>query len=67
VIYGGIEHLAWNAVNGRGSIDVERTADALTDLILGGVGARAEEPPGAPERLAAQLDRLERALRRKKA
>jgi AcrR family transcriptional regulator len=67
VIYGGIEHLAWNAVNGRGSLDVERTADALTDLILGGVGVRAEEAPGAPERLAAQLDRLERALRRKGA
>ncbi len=67
VIYGGIEHLAWNAVNRRASLDVARTADALTDLILRGVGA-AGDPEAAPtRRLSAQLDRLERVLRRAKA
>ena len=68
VIYGSIEHLAWKAVNGRGALDVERTADALTELILRGIGARPEAAePGAAERLAEQLDRFERALRRAKA
>src|SRR4029453_14215366 len=66
-IYGGIEHLAWNAVNRRGSLDVARTADALTDLILRGVGAAPEQEPGTTARLAAQLDRLERVLRRREA
>lgn len=65
VIYGSIEHLAWKAVNGRGALDVERTADALTELILRGIGARpGGGEPGAAERLAEQLDRFERALRR---
>jgi AcrR family transcriptional regulator len=67
VIYGGIEHLAWNAVNQRGSLDVARTADALTDLILRGVGTGAAEEQAGPARLAAQLDRLERVLRRAEA
>ena len=65
VIYGSIEHIAWKAVNGRGALDVERTADALTELILRGIGVRAAvEPTGAAERLAEQLDRFESALRR---
>jgi AcrR family transcriptional regulator len=65
VIYGSIEHLAWKAVNGRGALDVERTADALTELILRGIGARTGVPAtGAAERLTAQLDRFERALQR---
>jgi len=65
VIYGSIEHIAWKAVNGRGALDVERTADALTELILRGIGARAAgEPAGAAERLAEQIDRFESALRR---
>jgi AcrR family transcriptional regulator len=65
VIYGSIEHIAWKAVNGRGALDVERTADALAELILRGIGAREPaEPPDAAERLASQLDRFERALSR---
>jgi AcrR family transcriptional regulator len=65
VIYGSIEHIAWNAVNGRGALDVERSADALSELILRGIGTGAAgEAPGAAERLAAQLDRFERVLHR---
>src|SRR4029450_504921 len=61
--YGGIEHLAWHAVNRRGSLDVARTADALTDLILRGVGAAPEQEPAGTARLAERLGRLEAALR----
>jgi AcrR family transcriptional regulator len=64
VIYGSIEHLAWKAVNRRGAVDVERTADALTELILRGLGRQGGEEPDAAARLSAQLDRLESALRR---
>ena len=63
VIYGGMEHLAWKALSGRGSIDVEQLADDLTELILCGVGlpATTEEDAcgGELSRLRAQVDRLE--------
>ena len=59
VIYGGIEHLSWTAVIGRRPLDVERAADALTDLILRGVGAGREDAADGVERLAARVDRLE--------
>ena len=63
VIYGGIEHLAWTAVIGHRKLDVERTADALTELIFAGLGAGAPAG-GAAERLAAQVDRLQTMLER---
>jgi AcrR family transcriptional regulator len=64
VIYGGIEHLAWTAVIGHRKLDVERTADALTELIFAGLGARTQAEPGAAERLEAQVDRLQTMLER---
>jgi AcrR family transcriptional regulator len=63
VIYGGIEHLAWTAVIGHRKLDVERTADALTELIFAGLGAGAPAG-GTAERLAAQVDRLQTMLER---
>jgi len=62
VIYGGIEHLAWNSVIGRRPLDVERAADALTDLVLHGVAAAPIEEAGGVARLEARLDRLEALL-----
>jgi AcrR family transcriptional regulator len=41
VIYGGSEHLAWKALTGRESLDVDRLTDELTDLIWRGVERRA--------------------------
>jgi TetR/AcrR family transcriptional regulator, fatty acid metabolism regulator protein len=64
VIYGGIEHLAWTAVIAHRTLDVERTADALTDLIFAGLGAGPKGEPGAVERLEAQVDRLQTMLER---
>jgi TetR/AcrR family transcriptional regulator, fatty acid metabolism regulator protein len=63
VIYGGIEHLAWTAVIGNKKLDVERTADALTELIYAGLGARAPAAAAA-DRLEAQVDRLQTMLER---
>lgn len=65
VIFGGIEHLAWRALSGRGALDVEGQADALADLIWSG-SAQAGGAPAAehPEltRLRAQVDRLEQLV-----
>jgi AcrR family transcriptional regulator len=62
VIFGGIEHLAWRALSGRGALDVEGQADALADLIWSGSAAQPSSGAGAGEelsRLRAQVDRLE--------
>lgn len=63
-IYGSVEHLAWRALIGRRPLDVERTADALTELVLRGIAARTEEAPDAATRLEAQVDRLESLIER---
>jgi hypothetical protein len=63
VIFGGIEHLAWRALSGRGAIDVEGQADALAELIWSGAAAQRQPSASDPERelsrLRAQVDRLE--------
>lgn len=66
VIFGGIEHLAWKALAGRGTLDVQRQADDLTRLVLSGIEVRplpeaSPHPRRADEvaRLRAQIDRLE--------
>lgn len=68
VIFGGIEHLAFRALAGRGTIDIERQADDLTQLIwcgLGGDGPKNRKssdtlaPSDQTAHLQAQLDRLE--------
>jgi AcrR family transcriptional regulator len=64
-IFGGVEHLAWKVLVGRGAIDVDGQSDLLTDLILRGVGAARElKAPSARElaQLRAQVDRLERLV-----
>jgi AcrR family transcriptional regulator len=66
VIFGGIEHLAWRSLVGRGTIDVERQADELTQLIWQGLepatasaSASASNPEPELARLRVQVDRLE--------
>jgi len=54
VIFGGIEHLAWRSLAGRGTIDVERQAEELTQLIWHGLLPKDNESD-----LRAQIDRLE--------
>jgi AcrR family transcriptional regulator len=40
LVYGAIEHTAWKVANGIAEIDVDATADALTELVLHGIAAR---------------------------
>ena len=65
LVYGGIEHIAWRAVTGRGEIDPDVIADDLTNLISSGLDAA-----GAPEPdrdLAARVARLEKIIDRTQA
>jgi len=62
VVFGGIEHLAWKTLAGRETLDVQREADALTELVLRGLEPRSTAQGASdPElaRLRAQIDRLE--------
>ena len=40
LVYGAIEHTAWKVANGLAEIDVDETADALTELVLHGIAAQ---------------------------
>jgi AcrR family transcriptional regulator len=77
MVYGGIEHRMWGTLFGRGTVDVEATADEYTAMVLGPLlpDARARSPimvagaatPGDdPSRLLAEmrerLDLLEQSL-----
>jgi AcrR family transcriptional regulator len=62
IVYGGIEHRMWAVLFGRGTVDVEATADSFADMVLRGI-----QPVVLvnPEPLAAQArDDLERRLER---
>ena len=66
MIYGSIEHHTWEYLRGEGDFAVEPTADAITDVIWGGLAAsavsgRAAALPEAVARLEAVAGRLERA------
>lgn len=62
MIYGAIEHHSWNYVCGRGKLDVDAVADALTDMLLNGIST--DQPTASlsatADRLEAVADRLER-------
>jgi AcrR family transcriptional regulator len=58
LVYGGIEHLAFRVLAGRGTVDAEAIADQVTDLVLGGVLETPNETPA----LSAELDRLARLV-----
>lgn len=72
MVYGGIEHRMWGTLFGRGTIDVEATADRFTRMIvdpLAGPGAGvADDTPATadPRRLIGdlrrRLDSFEQAL-----
>jgi len=69
IIFGGIEHLAFRSLAGRGTLDIDHQADHLTDLIWRGLSgdgpknrsnsAGARHPSAEATRLQAQVDRLE--------
>lgn len=45
MVYGGIEHRMWAQLYGRGTVDVEATADRYTAMLIGGL----LPPPTAPQ------------------
>ena len=63
LVYGGIEHLAFRALAGKGTLDADALADAVTDLVLGGVAGegarRTARADSEGHRLERQIDRLE--------
>jgi len=62
LVYGGIEHIAWGAVTGRGEIDPDVIADDLTNLICSGLEGGGAH--GAAEDLVARVARLEEIVDR---
>ena len=68
MIYGCVEHRTWAYLRGEGDFDPNNTADAIVDLVLGGlrrVGERQEaiSGEGVASRLERVVERLEsRAL-----
>ena len=52
MVYGGIEHRMWGTLFGRGTVDIEATADEYTSMVLGPLlpqaltGAIAKQVPG---------------------
>ena len=73
MVYGGIEHRMWATLFGRGTVDIEATADRFSDMVLQGIlplgaprGAAvstAEPPtPGARDDLEHRLAKLERIV-----
>lgn len=59
MVYGGIEHRMWATLFGRGSVDVEATADSYTDLVLRGLlPAASLSAAEALERRVARLEAL---------
>ncbi|MCX7073050.1 MAG: TetR/AcrR family transcriptional regulator [Gammaproteobacteria bacterium] len=45
LVYGGIEHLSWNYLCGRGALDVDSLATQLVSLVLDGLRVPAAAPP----------------------
>ncbi len=69
LIFGGIEHIAWKTLSGRGPLEIDRLAGDLTDFIVRAMDSDGAEPRTTAEtrqstRLQAQVDRLEKLLDR---
>jgi AcrR family transcriptional regulator len=62
MVYGGLEHLSWRHLTGRGRLDIDREADDMLRLLWDGIAtpARRERDEPALAELRAQVQRLER-------
>jgi AcrR family transcriptional regulator len=66
MVYGGIEHHAWSYLCGRGSLDIERTADLIVGIVCEGVASSNPASLKAEaQRLSRIADRMERSLARR--
>lgn len=67
MIFGCVEHHTWNYLNGRGTLDPEGIADAITEFIYRGIsvdGREASAEAKEIDRLQRTADRLEKAATR---
>lgn len=64
LVYGGIEHHAWNYLCGRGGLDIDRIADQIVAVICEGIaaGLAPEDLGRETQRLSKIVDRMERNL-----
>ncbi len=70
LVYGSIEHLAWSALSGHRSIDLDLTTDQLFSVVCGGIErSDADDRPGSLDRdlqkledVATRLDALTASL-----
>lgn len=64
MVFGCIEHRAWNYISGRGDLDIDETADQIMAVLCGGLSSAAAAPDlqRETERLAAVATRLEGLL-----
>lgn len=64
MVFGCIEHRAWNYISGRGDLDIEETADQLLSMLCDGLAMRGEagDLRRETERLSAVADRLEKIM-----
>jgi AcrR family transcriptional regulator len=75
MVYGSIEHLAWSALSGHRSIDLDTTTDQLLSVVCGGIVRLDEQPSDGSleadlrklETVAERLDQLSASLQRPKA
>lgn len=68
MIYGGIEHHVWGFLYGRALLEPERSADQITDMVCGGLEARAAAAgAAAASDLAAIATQLEQVAARLRA
>jgi AcrR family transcriptional regulator len=69
MVYGCVEHHLWGFLYGQSSLEPDRLADQITDLLCDGIHARTEARGLAAqtERLATLVDRVEIALDSRKA
>lgn len=58
VIYGAIEHHVWRYVRGEGPLDIDETANHITNLIHYGLSAKRHEQPSMGEIMASIEKRL---------
>lgn len=67
MVFGAIEHQAWNFLCGRGTLDVDRIADQVTDVMCDGLGLRSEADNSLLTGLRRETARLAGIARRLEA
>ena len=66
VVFGGLEHIVWNALGQGRRIEPARTARELADMLLAGWQAAPPQEASDPvKRLTARVNRIEDQLKRK--